>query len=196
MVDIKLFFVPEASAKTESRSHFLQLEYYGDEETQGKQKREKRVRSEVMESIEFNEPTEALYNVLTGEEQWVRPKSVVVGGGGRGGKGGKGKGRATEVNKTEVNSEGTVELPETGGVGGANPFNKEHEKALVGMLWKKIEEVEVARKAEDQRIKEILARLDELRRGGGGSAADLDALQDMSIGETHGGDKDEVMAEA
>ena len=49
------------------------------------------VRSEVLETVEFNEPTEALFDMLTSEEQFLDPNR-------KKGKGkGKGKGRAEEV---------------------------------------------------------------------------------------------------
>lgn len=178
LVDIKLFFVPEASAKPEMRSHFLQLENYGEDEVQARQKRENMVRSEAMEIIEFNEPPEGLYAILTGEEQWMRKKEV------RGkGKGAKGKARATEVN-----TEGTVELPENGGIGNSNPFSRETERAQIEMLRKKIEMVELERKAEDEKMKEVLKRLDETRQGRG----NMDGLGTAALND--GGD--DVMAEA
>lgn len=179
MVDIKLFYVPEASAKPEMRSHFLQLETYGDDEMQARQKRDKMVRSDFMETIEFNEPPEGLYGILTGEEQWMRKKE------GRGkGKGAKGKARATELN-----TDGTVELPDNGGAGNANPFNKETERTQVEMLRKKIELVEQERRAEDEKMKEVLKRLDEIRQGRG-------TANGLGETNTNGDGRDEVMSGA
>lgn len=176
-VDIKLFFVPDASAKPEMRTHFLQLENYGDAEMQARQEREKMVRSEFMESIEFNEPTEGLYGILTGDEQWMRQKQ------GRGkGKGAKGKARATEVN-----AEGTVELPETG------LFSKQSERDFIEVIKKKIEEVDVEKKAEDEKMKQILTRLEAIRQGKSGPNGSRDTA---AITGAVGGDGDEVMAEA
>jgi YEATS domain-containing protein 4 len=69
-VDIRLFFNPDSNEKPQYRQHFLQLEPYGSEEEKAKQIAEKLVRSEICEAIEFNEPTEALWDALTSPTQW------------------------------------------------------------------------------------------------------------------------------
>ena len=60
-IEIRLFFAPEVGSKPEYRSHFLQLEPYGSEELQKRQAEEGMVRSEFLEYVEFNEPTEGLW---------------------------------------------------------------------------------------------------------------------------------------
>lgn len=125
-VEIRMFFVPEAQVKPEYRSHFLQLEPYGDEEMVERQKRELMVRSEFLEVVEFNEPTEALWDILTSEKQAEQP---VAGGSGKGGKSrGKGKGRASISRNEDV----SVELPEMSSE--AAPFSKETERLTLEML--------------------------------------------------------------
>lgn len=173
LIDVKLFFVPEAGAKPETRTHFLQLEPYGDEPQRARQAADKRVRSEFLEIIEFNEPPEALYNILTGDEQWVPQTASGAGGSGarRGGaasaKGkGKGKGRATAeivVGPTVPASEATVELPETS-ADRENPFTREQERRYTAMIEGKMAELEGIRKAEEARAREVVKRLEFLQK--------------------------------
>ena len=91
MITVRLYFVPAAMEKWQARTHFLQLESYGDEATKALQEREGVVRSEQVEVIEFNEPTEALWDRLTSEDQFKAAAPLT-------GKGsGKGKGKARPV---------------------------------------------------------------------------------------------------
>lgn len=124
LVDIKIFFVPESSAKPETRTHFLQLEPYGDAEMRERQEREGLVKSEVLEACEFNEPTEALWDILTSEDQFIDPSKKKAKG--------KGKGRAVEETAPGT---GTVELPMRGEV------SKETERGNLEMIRKAMEEV-------------------------------------------------------
>ena len=122
-VEIRLYFVGEAGVKPEYRSHFLQLEPYGDEEMMERQRRDLCVRSEICEFIEFNEPTEALWDVLTSDEQAVSA----------GGKAGTGKGRAKGKGRASIpNMDITVEPPEVGTE--ETPFSKDLERRQLEML--------------------------------------------------------------
>lgn len=146
-VDIRLHFTPEVSSKPEYRSHFLQLEHYGDEAMQVRQREEKVVRSEFLEYIEFNEPTEALWDALTDEGQFATKKS------GRG----KGKGKLKE----EDDREGTVELPES--ATRTNPFSKDLETQVLDSLKKAEVQVQALLEEERKREKEAHTQLLELR---------------------------------
>lgn len=150
-VDVRLFFVSEASAKPEWRSHYLQLEPYGGEELQAKQASTQMVRSDFLDFVEFNEPTDAFYELLTGDEQFDQ---------GRRGRG-KGKGKAKAA-KIVSNGEGSVELPEKETPD--NPFARSSEKQLLEMLASaeaKIDELLVEEKTKNE---QTLEELGELRR--------------------------------
>ena len=69
-IDIRLHFQPISGEKAQYRQHFLQLEKYGDEKQQAQQEASGCVRSEFLEVVQFNEPTEALLEALTAEDQW------------------------------------------------------------------------------------------------------------------------------
>jgi len=148
-IDIRLHFTPEVSSKPEYRSHFLQLEHYGDEAMQTRQRDEKIVRSEFLEYIEFNEPTEALWEALTDEGQFPAAKK-----GGRG----KGKGKLKE----EDHGEGTVELPES--ATRTNPFSKDLETQVLDSLKKAEAQVQVLLEEERKKEKEAHSQLMELKR--------------------------------
>ena len=63
-VQIKMYFVPEASEKPQTSWHFLRLHpWEGDLEMQ-KEKRTP-ISSQSYDEIIFNEPTEALYEIMT-----------------------------------------------------------------------------------------------------------------------------------
>lgn len=157
-VDIRLHFAPEVSSKPEYRSHFLQLEPYGDEAMQAQQREEKVVRSEFLEYVEFNEPTEALWETLTDEGQFTTATTTTK-------KTGKGKGKLRDDE-----GEGTVELPASATRG--NPFSKELEAQVLASLRRAEEQIEVLLKEEAKREKEAHAELMELR-GGNSSATAL-----------------------
>lgn len=140
-VEVKLFFVAEVGSRPQDRTHFLQLELYGDEADQEKQKREHMVRSEVMDIIEFNEPTEALFDILTDETQFKAPK-------GRG----KGKGKVATM-KREDGEDATVDLPESGGP--TNPYSKELEDSLLQLLGGAGSKVDELLAEEEARLKEV-----------------------------------------
>lgn len=148
-VEIKLFFIPEVG-RAQDRVHFLQLETYGDEAQQQKQKEEKMVRSEFLDYIEFNEPTEALFDILTDESQFQVPRTT-----------GKGKGK---VPLKRENGEGSVELPETSTA--SNPYSKELEESNLTLLKKALAQVEELSASEDAKLKSVREQLAKVRGGG------------------------------
>ena len=111
-------------SKPEYRSHFLQLEPYGSEELQKRQAEEGMVRSEFLEYVEFNEPMEGLWEVLTDEGQW--PKA--------GARGGKGKNKRVSGAGLGVDGEGSVELVEK--TTKENPFSRQLEQQILAVLRK------------------------------------------------------------
>jgi len=129
-VGIQLHFQPYCNEKRQARQHFLQLEPYGDEASMEEQRRAGVVRSEITEAIEFNEPTEGLWDALTADNQWdylnERP--------------GRGKGKSRQSIQAPSGEERSVELPEKGPPGSA--YSKEQEDRLLDLFQKAMEKVE------------------------------------------------------
>jgi YEATS domain-containing protein 4 len=103
---IKMYFQQYASEKWQQRSHFVQLEPYSldpdpvkAQEEMERQRKDK-VISEVIEVIEFNEPTEQLWDALTSEAQfdYLKPR-------------GKGKNRASIGGAASENGNGNCDEP-------------------------------------------------------------------------------------
>lgn len=171
MVDIRLHFQSISGEKPQYRHHFLQLERYGDEKQKAKQEAENCVRSEVLEVVEFNEPTEALFDVLTSENQWDYltkggKKSVAAlsaSGGPRRGMPGSG--------------ERSAQLPERGGEDVA--FSKEQEEMLIDKIREAGKEIDGKIKAENQARELVEQRLKELRSELGHEAS-AQAMQQVS----------------
>jgi YEATS domain-containing protein 4 len=146
---VKLYFQPIASEKQQQRQQYLQLEPYGDEAAMAAQAESGLVRSEIVEFVEFNEPTEALWDALTSDAQWDYL--------GRGGAG-KGKSRPGTV-PAELR---TVALPEKAPEGSL--YTRDTEDALLTVLktaMKKCEDMsdEAARKSKE--VNEQLAKVKE-----------------------------------
>jgi YEATS domain-containing protein 4 len=146
---VKLYFQQYASEKQQQRQHYLQLEQYGDEKLMAEQKRSGMVRSETVEFIEFNEPTEQLWDALTGDAQWdyLNPGK------------GKGKGRSSNVPHS---GERSVGLPDHAPAGSV--YSKESEKHLLELLDKAMKQceqqtAEVLKSSKD--VNEQLAKLKE-----------------------------------
>lgn len=154
-VEVKLFFAPEVGSRAQDRTHFLQLEPYGGPEEEEKQKRDMMVRSEVLDIIEFNEPTEALFDLLTDDAQFV--------GAGASKAKGKGKKSASAVVKKE--GEESVELPERSTE--ANPFSKETEASLLKLLDAAGGEIDLLIQREDEKLAEVRRKAKELRERDG-----------------------------
>jgi len=131
-IEIRLFFAPEVGSKPEYRNHFLQLEPYGSEEVQKKQTEDGMVRSEFLDWVEFNEPTEGLFEALTEETQWAVPKGA-----------GKGKNkRGSTIGSAGVGiGEGTVELADV--TSEDTPFSKQLESQILAVLRKAEKDVDV-----------------------------------------------------
>ena len=144
-VEIRLFFAPESLLKPEYRTHFLQLEKYGDDAQQALQEREKLVRSEFLEYAEFNEPTEAFYDALTDEAQWGVKRE-------------KGKGRGKRADGVSDVGEGTVVLQE-----GGRGFGRLLEQEIVDMLRKAEKEVEAEIEAVAGQRRRLAGEMREVR---------------------------------
>jgi YEATS domain-containing protein 4 len=145
---VKLYFQPIAAEKQQQRQHYLQLEPYGDEAALAAQAESGLVRSEIVEFVEFNEPTEALWDALTSDAQWDYL------GGGRGAGKGKARGVPAELR--------TVALPEKAPEGSL--YSRDMEDALLTVLksaMKKCEDMseEAARKSKE--VNEQLAKVKE-----------------------------------
>ncbi|KAF2743352.1 yeats-domain-containing protein [Sporormia fimetaria CBS 119925] len=171
-IDVRLHFNPISGEKPQYRQHFLQLEKYGDEKLQAEQERTGKVVSEFLEVVQFNEPTEALYEALTSENQW---DYLTVGL-----KGGKKAMMASlgpdgRPKRGFPNGERSARLPERGGEG--VPFSQEQEKALVQFLLDKTKEVEKALEEESKRREETEKELKSLRAELGHEAAAQAAQQ-------------------
>lgn len=135
MLGIRLYFQPYATEKWQLRQHFLTLEAYGDEEQRALQEKENLVRSESVEYIEFNEPTESLWDALTSDSQWdyLQEKPVA-----------KGKGKARAANQPKATkieeSDKTVELPDSAPAGSV--YSKQVEDKLIEQLNQAQEQAE------------------------------------------------------
>jgi len=148
-VEIKLFFIPEVNARQQDRQHYLQLEPYGTEAEIQKQIEAKLVRAEYLEIIEFNEPTEALWDILTDEAQFQKPAKRPTG-----------KGKAKAVLKKEE-GEGSVELPEHSSAN--SPYSKDLERANLLQIRRAIAKADALMAIEDKRLEETKAKLAAIR---------------------------------
>ncbi|CAI6311560.1 unnamed protein product [Periconia digitata] len=172
-IDIRLHFQPISGEKAQYRQHFLQLEKYGDPSLQEIQEKTGCVRSEFLEVVQFNEPTEALFEALTAEDQWnyIMPQSA---------KGGKkaamlGIGANGKPKRGYPNGERSAQLPEKGG--DDVPFSQEQEAGLIDMLQKKMAEVDGQLEAESKKKEDTEQRLKALREELGQAAAQQAAQQ-------------------
>lgn len=77
-IQIKLFFVPECTEKAQTLFHFLKLHpYIGDKaELELARQQRRPVLSYVYDEIIFNEPTEAMYDLLTSRGSARLPSRV------------------------------------------------------------------------------------------------------------------------
>lgn len=167
-----MHFQPISGEKAQYRQHFLQLEKYGDEKQIAEQERTGCVRSEVLEVVQFNEPTEALFEALTSENQWDYLKQPAKGGkkAAMAAMGSDGRGK-----KGYANGERTAQLPEKGGEG--VPFSQEQEQALIDNIKEK-EAIVTRQLEEEMKRKEVVEkRLKELRNELGPEAAQQAAQQ-------------------
>jgi YEATS domain-containing protein 4 len=138
IIVVKLYFQPIASEKQQQRTHFLQLEPFGDEALQAEQARTGMVRSEFVEYIEFNEPTEGLWDALTADTQWTYINHS-----------GRGKGKSKAVIPA---AQRNLELPDKAPPG--TTYSRETEEALLDIFNKAMqkcdqETIEVIKKSKE-----------------------------------------------
>ncbi|KAF1995960.1 yeats-domain-containing protein [Amniculicola lignicola CBS 123094] len=167
-IDIRLHFQPLSGEKAQYRQHFLQLENYGTEAQQAQQKASGLVRAEFLEVVQFNEPTEALYEALTAEDQW---SYLLLGKGAGGGK--KAAMAAMGANgrpkRGFAGGERAAQLPEKGGED--VPYSQEQELQLMQLFKDKIGVVEKELEEEAKKRAETEAKLKALREELGHEAA-------------------------
>ncbi|KAL7772626.1 hypothetical protein CFE70_002586 [Pyrenophora teres f. teres 0-1] len=169
-IDIRLHFQPISGEKAQYRQHFLQLEKYGDEKMQAEQERTGCVRSEFLEVVQFNEPTEALFDALTSEDQWNYLIPAGKGGSKKASLGANGR-----LKRGLPNGERSAQLPEKGA--DEVPFSQEQEQALQDFFKAKMEEVEKQLEKEAKKKEEVEAKLKSLRGELGHEAAQQAAQQ-------------------
>jgi YEATS domain-containing protein 4 len=157
---VKLYFQPIASEKQQQLSHFLQLEPYGDEEMMAQQRAVNLVKSEIVEFIEFNEPTEGFWDVLTSEDQWGKePRSDPRSRGAKG----KAKSANPPIEKRTVE---LLDSPEQQGT----VYSRETEEALLETLNKAMKKCEEETAEVLKKSKEINDQLIKVKEG-----TDIDA---------------------
>ena len=171
-IDIRLHFQPASGEKAQYRTHFLQLEKYGSEAQQARQEAEGLVRAEQLEVVQFNEPTEALFDALTAEDQWNYLAALV--------KGGKKAAMAAlgpngRPKRGFPGGERTAQLPEKGGED--VPFSRDQEAATVQQYQETIGEVEKRLEEEMKKREGVEKHLKDLRAELGHEAAQQAAQQ-------------------
>ncbi|KAF1943708.1 yeats-domain-containing protein [Clathrospora elynae] len=169
-IDIRLHFQPISGEKAQYRQHFLQLEKYGNEKQQAEQERTGCVRIEMLEPIHFNEPTEALFDALTSEDQWDYLIPAGKGGSKKASLGPNGR-----LKRGLPNGEKSAQLPAKGA--DDVPFSADQEQALIDQINARIEIVDKDFEMEIKRKEEIEARLKALRAEMGHEAAQQAAQQ-------------------
>jgi len=169
-IDIRLHFQPISGEKAQYRQHFLQLEKYGDDKMQAEQERTGCVRSEFLEVVQFNEPTEALFDALTAEDQWNHLVPAGKGGSKKASLGANGR-----MKRGMPNGERSAQLPEKGAED--VPFSQEQEQALIDLLKSKVEEVDKQLEKEFKKREETENKLKALRAELGHEAAQQAAQQ-------------------
>jgi YEATS domain-containing protein 4 len=166
-IDVRLHFQPVSGEKAQYRQHFLQLEKYGDEKQQAEQERTGLVRAEYLEVVQFNEPTEALFEALTAEDQWNYLAANAKGGGKKAAMAGlRPDGRPK---RGFPNGERSAQLPEKGG--DEIPFSQDQEQALIQFIKEKMGVVEKELDEETKKREETEKKLKDLRTELGHEAA-------------------------
>ncbi|KAH7044038.1 yeats family-domain-containing protein [Macrophomina phaseolina] len=158
-VEIRLYFQPYVGEKHAVRSHYLYLEPYGPPDNVERQRNANLVKAEILDFIEFNEPTEVLYAALTDEDRQWPPEGT-----GRG----KGKGAAAAAaqaaaqRKAAGQEDRSVELPERATE--RNPYSKQMEETFVRLFKqaevdvdKQIEELTKKKEKVEARRRELIA---------------------------------------
>jgi YEATS domain-containing protein 4 len=148
---VKLYFQQYAAEKQQQRQHFLQLEPYGDDALMAEQARTGMVRSESVEYIEFNEPTEGLWDALTSDTQWdyLAPAA-------------RGKGRGKMAGMPPPGSR-NMDLPEKAAPGSV--YSKETEDGLLDVLTKAMKKCEEETEAVLKKNKDVNDQLAKAKEG-------------------------------
>ncbi|KAK8231263.1 YEATS domain-containing protein 4 [Phyllosticta paracitricarpa] len=169
-VEIRLYFQPYVGEKHAVRSHYLYLEPYGPEESMARQRSQNLVKAEMLDFIEFNEPTEALYALLTDEDrQW--PDQAGAGGGRGKGKGAAVKAAEEAARRKAVGQEDkSVELPERGSE--RNPYSKQMEDSFIRQF-----------KQAEGEVDKMIAELVEKKEKVEARRRDLLATGDLDVGK-------------
>ncbi|ORY17345.1 yeats family-domain-containing protein [Clohesyomyces aquaticus] len=170
-IDIRLHFQPISGEKAQYRQHFLQLEKYGDERQQAQQEASGLVRSEFLEVVQFNEPTEALFEALTMDDQWNYLQLPA--------KGGKKAAMMAQLGQRPKRGypggERSAQLPDKADDNIA--FSQEQEHALILSIKEKIGIVEKSLDEETKRREQTEKKLKALRAELGHEAAQQAAQQ-------------------
>jgi YEATS domain-containing protein 4 len=166
-VDIRLYFNPDSHEKPQYRQHFLQLERYGTEEERAKQEKEKLVRSEICDFVEFNEPTEAFWDAMTSEGQWDYLQKD------------RGKGKKAALLASGTAGERTVELPDNST--NTNPYSKAMERSFISQFKTAESEVEKGMDREKKKREELDKQIKELREEEVSLKKKLDELRAKKI---------------
>jgi YEATS domain-containing protein 4 len=170
-INVKLYFQSWAGEKWQQRVTYLQLDPFdggtpvkpGEETQSQRQVRENKIVSETVEFIEFNEPTDALWDALIADTQWdyLKPQP---------GQRGKGKGRASmgsadarAAGPLDISSLNATELPARGPEG--QLWSKEAEDLIIAQLEKAGEEADKAFEKTMQRSKDLNNLLNTLKEG-------------------------------
>ncbi len=156
-VEIRLYFAQESGEKAVYREHYLCLAPYGSDEQKALQEKENKTVAERLETIEFNEPTQDFFRILTSEDQfnWLKVKK------------GRGKGKKPEyVFEGEV--EPTAQLPEKaateadGGMGAGGAWSKQYERQVAKQLMESWKLLEKAVQEEDREAKRRQEKMKEI----------------------------------
>lgn len=170
-VQIKLHFVPEANEKVATLWHGLKLHPYGAD-IEGQRERKENIVSQHYEEVIFNEPSEALFEILTSGPP--SPQSAAASRG----KGSKGS-KQVPLSATALATTRRAAVPGPGGGGGGdrtaeiphsdtpgNPYSQKTEGAERDRLNEAIKTVEAITKEERARMEERDRLVKELQRGG------------------------------
>lgn len=170
-INVKLYFQSYAGEKWQQRVIYLHLDPFdsglpvkpGEETQSQRQIRENKIVSEVVEFIEFNEPTDQLWDQLTSDAQWdyLKPQP---------GQRGKGKGRASmgsadarAAGPLDITSLSATDLPARGPEG--QLWSKEAEDLIIAQLEKAGDEADKAFEQTMERSKDINNLLNTLKEG-------------------------------
>lgn len=152
-IGVKLYFQPIASEKWQQKNHYLQLDPYGDEVLMAEQARTGIVRMEVAEFVEFNEPTEGLWDALTSDSQWeyMAPPSR-----------GKGKGKIAQTILPPMSMR-NMDLPDRSQPGSGSVYSRETEEALLEILNAAVQKTQVETERTLRKSKDVNDELNKIK---------------------------------